>query len=92
VSAERAAQLGLVNRVVAPDALDEAVATLARSIAEKAPEAVRLGKALFYRQLDVPLAEAYADAGAVMADNLSDVEAVEGIDAFLEKRPRRPRA
>jgi enoyl-CoA hydratase/carnithine racemase len=92
LSAERAAELGLVNRVVAPEALDEAVGSLAAALAEKAPEAVRLGKALFYRQLGLPLAEAYADAGAVMADNLSDGEAVEGIDAFLEKRPRRPRA
>ena len=92
VSAERAAELGLVNRVVAPESLDEAVASLAAGLAEKPPEAVRLGKALFYRQLGLPLAEAYVDAGAVMADNLSDVEATDGIDAFLEKRPRRSRA
>jgi enoyl-CoA hydratase/carnithine racemase len=92
LSAERAAELGLVNRVVAPEALDETVATLARSLASKAPEAMRAGKALFYRQLGRSLSDAYLDAGAVMADNLSDADAVEGIDAFLEKRPTRPRA
>jgi enoyl-CoA hydratase/carnithine racemase len=89
VTAEHAAALGLVNRVVAPEALDGAVAALARELAAKPREAVRAGKALFYRQLARPLAEAYLDAGAVMADNLLDADAVEGIDAFLEKRPPR---
>jgi len=89
VDAERAAALGLVNRVVAPDALDEAVGTLARQLAEKPREAVRAGKALFYRQLRRPIAEGYLDAGAVMADNLLDADAIEGIDAFLAKRPPR---
>lgn len=89
VDAERAAALGLVNRVVAPDALDETVAALARQLAGKPREAVRVGKALFYRQLGRPLGEAYLDAGAVMADNLLDPDAVEGIDAFLEKRTPR---
>ncbi len=92
LSAERAAELGLVNRVVAPEALDDAVAALARGLAAKAPGAVRAGKALFYRQLDRPPADAYLDAAAVMADNLSEADATEGIDAFLEKRPARPRA
>jgi len=89
IDAERAAALGLVNRVVAPEALDAEVEALARELASKPREAMRVGKALFYRQLDRPLADAYADAGAVMADNLLDADATEGIDAFLEKR--RPR-
>ena len=89
VAAEHAAALGLVNRVVAPEALDDAVAALARQLAAKPREAVRVGKALFYRQLARPLGEAYLDAGAVMADNLLDADAVEGIDAFLAKRPPR---
>ena len=91
LDAARAAELGLVNRVVAPEALDAAVAKLASELAAKAPEAVRVGKALFYRQLGLPLRDAYVDAGAVMADNLTDAAAVAGIDAFLEKRPPRSR-
>jgi enoyl-CoA hydratase/carnithine racemase len=86
VDAERAAALGLVNRVVAPEALDAEVEELARELAAKPREAVRLGKALFQRQLARPLGEAYLDAGAVMADNLLDADAIEGIDAFLAKR------
>jgi enoyl-CoA hydratase/carnithine racemase len=89
VDAERAAELGLVNRVVEADALDAEVARLAGRLRDQPREAVRLGKALFYRQLGRPLAAAYRDAGAVMADNLLDADAVEGIDAFLEKRDPR---
>ncbi|MGH6975873.1 MAG: enoyl-CoA hydratase [Stellaceae bacterium] len=89
LSAERACELGLVNRVVAPEALDETVAALARSLAAKPRDAVRAGKALFYRQLGRPTADAYVDAGAVMAANLSEADAIEGIDAFLEKRSPR---
>lgn len=89
LSAERACELGLVNRVVPPERLDETVDALARSLAEKPREAVRAGKALFYRQLGLTLPAAYEDAGAVMAENLSDADAIEGIDAFLEKRAPR---
>jgi enoyl-CoA hydratase/carnithine racemase len=89
IDAERAAALGLVNRVVAPEALDAEVSALARALAAKPREAVSAGKALFYRQLARPLAEAYRDAGAVMAENLAEAGAVEGIDAFLEKRAPR---
>jgi enoyl-CoA hydratase/carnithine racemase len=89
IGAERACELGLVNRVVAPEALDETVAALARSLAAKPREAVRAGKALFYRQLGRPTADAYLDAAAVMAANLSEGDAIEGIDAFLEKRSPR---
>jgi enoyl-CoA hydratase/carnithine racemase len=89
VDAERALTLGLVNRVVAPEALDAAVDALARELCGKPREAVRVGKALFYRQLDQTLAAAYRDAGAVMADNLCEADAIEGVDAFLEKRAPR---
>jgi enoyl-CoA hydratase/carnithine racemase len=87
VDAESACALGLVNRVVAADALDDAVAALAEDIAGKSPVAVRAGKRLFYRQLALPLAEAYDLASDVMAENLMAEDAAEGIDAFFERRP-----
>jgi enoyl-CoA hydratase/carnithine racemase len=89
VDAERAEALGLVNRVVEPEALDAEVGRLAGRLRDQPREAVRLGKALFHRQLGRPLDAAYLDAGAVMADNLLDADAIEGIDAFLEKREPR---
>jgi enoyl-CoA hydratase/carnithine racemase len=92
IDAATAADYGLVNEVVADDALDAAVAAKAATIAAKAPAAVRTGKALFYRQREAQLAEAYAMAGEAMAQNMMDEDTTEGIDAFLEKRqPAAPR-
>lgn len=87
LSAEEAEQVGLVNRVVPPEALDGAVDALARSIANKLGSAVAIGKEAFYRQLELPLDEAYRYTAEVMTRNmlLRDTEA--GIDAFIEKRP-----
>jgi enoyl-CoA hydratase/carnithine racemase len=86
ISAQQALEKGLVNRVAAPDALDSAVASLAASIVAKPRVAVAMGKALFYRQLEVGTAAAYADAGNTMACNMMDVSALEGVQAFIEKR------
>ncbi|ROR32423.1 enoyl-CoA hydratase [Inmirania thermothiophila] len=86
VDAERARQMGLVNRVVAPERLDEAVAELAATLCAKSPLTLRIGKEAFYRQLEMPLEEAYAYAGRVMTENMLARDAAEGIDAFLEKR------
>lgn len=86
LDAETARELGLVNRVVPHTQLDAEVERLARVIAGKSPVAVRAGKRLFYRQLALPLPEAYALAGDVMADNLMAEDAAEGIDAFLARR------
>jgi enoyl-CoA hydratase/carnithine racemase len=89
VSADRAMAIGLVNRVVPPDALDAEVAALAALIASKSPAAIASGKQLFYRQLEMPLGEAYAIAGhAIACDFLGD-DGREGVDAFLGKRPPR---
>src|SRR5471032_2881567 len=87
IDAATAADWGLVNRAVADAALDDAVAQLARSIVEKSPTAVRYGKAMFYRQRQMALDEAYAYAGDVMARNMMEEDADEGVTAFLEKRP-----
>lgn len=89
VTAARARELGLVNRVVAADQLESEVAGLAERIAAASAVALRLGKASFYRQLGLPLAEAYDEASAVMSENLRSQDAAEGIDAFLGKRSPR---
>lgn len=89
ISADEAQAKGLVNRVAEPHALDAAVQALAAVIVAKPPVAVAMGKALFYRQLEVGIAAAYDDAGATMACNMMDVAALEGVQAFIEKRQPR---
>ncbi|MEZ5534538.1 MAG: enoyl-CoA hydratase [Thiolinea sp.] len=86
VDAETARQYGLVNRVVAPEALDETVLELAEKIASKPPAAIQMGKELFYQQLNKPLAEAYAQASETITCNMLLEDTLEGVDAFLEKR------
>ena len=86
LSADAAASYGLVNRVVPPERVrDEAIA-MARIIAAKSKLTVAIGKEAFYRQLEQPLAEAYAYAASVMVENMMARDAAEGIGAFLEKR------
>lgn len=87
ISAEEAREKGLVNRVAAPEALDAEVEALVARIVAKPRVAVALGKALFYRQLETGLAAAYEDAGRTMACNMMDESALEGVQAFIEKRP-----
>ena len=87
IDAEEAYRRGLVNRVVDPEALDEEVERLAAAIKAKSPVAVRMGKELFYRQLEMGIEAAYQLAGEVMACNMMAEDAAEGIDAFIEKRP-----
>ena len=86
VDAATAAAWGLVNEAVPEDALDAAVARKVAEIVKKSPAAVRYGKQMFYRQRELPLDDAYAFAGDVMARNMMEEDAGEGIDAFLEKR------
>jgi len=86
VSAERAAEIGLINEAVADNLLDDAVGELARKLASKPAFAVALGKKAFYEQLEMGVTDAYALAGAEMARNMMDRDAAEGIDAFVEKR------
>ncbi|MBN3513200.1 enoyl-CoA hydratase [Mycolicibacterium nivoides] len=87
VSAEQARVLGLVNRVVAEDALDDEVEAVIASIVAKPRVAVAMGKALFYRQIDVDIESAYTDAGTTMACNMMEPSALEGVQAFVDKRP-----
>lgn len=86
MSASEAKTKGLVNRVVPEEKLEEETKALADTILSKPVEAVRLGKQLFYRQLEKPIQEAYNDAGSVMACNMMDPDAQEGVQAFIEKR------
>jgi len=86
LAADKAADYGLVNRVVpAARVLAEALA-LAELIATKPKATVAIGKEAFYRQLEMQLAEAYSYAADVMVENMLHAEAKEGIGAFLEKR------
>ena len=86
IDAATAAEWGLVNRAVPESALDAEIARLTQSITRKSPVPLKMGKALFHRQLGASLADAYADAGRTMAANMMADDAEEGIDAFLEKR------
>ncbi|NDY90671.1 enoyl-CoA hydratase [Ideonella livida] len=86
IDAEEARRLGLVNRVVEPQALEEETERLVASIVSKPREAVALGKALFYRQVQAGMEAAFADAGQTMACNMMDPAALEGVQAFLDKR------
>jgi enoyl-CoA hydratase/carnithine racemase len=86
IGAEQARQWGLVNRVVPAAKLDEAVTALARDIAAKSPFTLAIGKEAFYRQAELGLDAAYAFASEVMTRNMMARDAVEGVDAFLQKR------
>lgn len=86
VDAERARELGLVNRVVPTQALQGEAIALAQTVAGKLGPAVRVGKQAFYAQAEMGLAEAYAHTGAVMVENMLWRDTEEGINAFLEKR------
>lgn len=90
VSADQALALGLVNEVVGPAEVDDHIEALVASIVAKPRVALAMGKALFYRQIEVGIDSAYADAGATMACNMMDPSALEGVQAFIEKRPALP--
>lgn len=84
--ADFALRIGLVNEVVEPDQLDDAVAELAAEIAAKSSYTLALGKSSFYRQLQLPITDAYEYVSEIMSRNMEHPDATEGISAFLEKR------
>jgi enoyl-CoA hydratase/carnithine racemase len=86
ISARRAYELGLINRVVPETELDASVTALAQQIVAKSPLTLAIGKEAFYRQADMNLDDAYAYASDVMTRNMLARDAAEGIDAFLGKR------
>ncbi len=87
IDAQQAKNQGLINQVCANDDLNQATVNLARKIMAKPEAAVRMGKALFYAQLEVDIEKAYEMAGQTMACNMMDANALEGVQAFIEKRP-----
>ncbi len=86
ISADRAEEIGLVNRTVAPEALREATMEMARKIASKSSMTLATGKRAFYTQREMTLPEAYEYASKVMVENMLARDAEEGIGAFIEKR------
>jgi enoyl-CoA hydratase/carnithine racemase len=86
VSAIRARELGLVNRVVAPGRERDEAFNLACTVAAKSSHVQKIGKEAYYNQLEMNLADAYAYASKVMAENMMARDAEEGINAFVEKR------
>ena len=81
-----AQEIGLINRVVPDEELDDAVTALATKVARGSPKALAMGKQAFQRQADMDLAAAYDFASGVMTENMLAPDAEEGIDAFLQKR------
>lgn len=86
ITAEQALVKGLVNAVVEPEALDTTVQRYVDSILAKPRTAIAIGKRLFYEQLEQPMEDAYANAEHTMACNMMDDTALEGVQAFIEKR------
>ena len=87
IDAATAADWGLVNEVVAPDEVDARALALATTIAEASQLTLRIGKQAFYRQIDLPQAQAYEEMREIMATNAVTCDAQEGMQAFLDKRP-----
>ena len=86
ISADAAMARGLVNCVAEPERLDAAIEQWVQAIVAKPQVAIAAGKGLFYRQLEQGIAAAYTDAAQTMACNMMDASALEGVQAFIEKR------
>jgi len=86
ISAEEAKDRGLINRVTEPEQLDAEVGRLVAAIIAKPRIAVAMGKRLFYQQIELGMKSAYEAAANTMACNMMDEAALEGVQAFIEKR------
>jgi enoyl-CoA hydratase/carnithine racemase len=89
ISADEAKVRGLINRVVEPEHLDAEVEKLVAAIIAKPRVAVAIGKEFFYRQIELGIAPAYEASARTMACNMIDQAALEGVQAFIDKRPPR---
>ncbi|MBV1885696.1 MAG: enoyl-CoA hydratase [Parvibaculaceae bacterium] len=86
VSAQKACDIGLINKAVDPDKLAAVTSEMAAAIASKSSLTVAIGKEAFYTQIDMGLADAYHHASDVMVHNMLTHDSEEGIDAFISKR------
>jgi enoyl-CoA hydratase/carnithine racemase len=89
IGADEAKARGLINRVVEPEQLDAEIEKLVAAIIAKPRVAVAIGKEFFYRQIELGIAPAYETAARTMACNMMDEAALEGVQAFIDKRPPR---
>ena len=86
ITAQYAKEIGLINDYFDSSKLEEEVSKLAKTIASKSTKIIKMGKEAFYKQLEMPLDEAYKYTSKVMCENMKILDAQEGISAFLEKR------
>ena len=86
ITAQYAKEIGLINDYFDSSKLEEEVSKLAKTIASKSTKIIKMGKEAFYKQLEMPLDEAYKYTSKVMCENMMTLDAREGISAFLEKR------
>ena len=86
VSAEKAQEIGLINRTVIPDQLTAVTMGLANKVASKSSMTLAVGKQAFYKQSEMTLSKAYDYSSQVMVDNMLKHDAEEGIGAFIDKR------
>ena len=86
ISAKHAKEIGLINDHFDNSKLEEEISKLAETIASKSTKIVKIGKKAFYKQLEMPLDEAYKYTSEIMSENMMALDAKEGISAFLEKR------
>ena len=86
ITAQYAKEIGLINDHFKNSQLEEKVLKLAETVASKSSKVVKIGKKAFYKQLEMPLNEAYKYTSKVMCENMMTLDAKEGISAFIEKR------
>ena len=86
ITAQHAKEIGLINDHFQNSSLEEEVSKLAETIASKSNKVIKIGKKAFYKQLEMPLSEAYKYTSEVMSENMMSLDAKEGVSAFLEKR------
>ena len=86
IDAKEAERLGLVNKVVPAEKLEEETIAFAQKLISKSPVAIRMGKNFYYQMIDMPFRQRFALNSEIMTRLCTTEDAVEGINAFIEKR------